>query len=185
MITLGIPFTSALNWRLMEKSTAFSTPWSVAAYWRAQEQNSSSATTGLYIYDGTKLEGIEILQISASPYVEIRVEQIPSVTATTGFVTVADIPLGFYSAAPGTNQLAMPTPMLSGLCLRWRDNGTTLFADYSLDCANWSNISSESVGSFITPTAYGFGGSQNASGGSQFPSVIDLMGWLETNSATL
>lgn len=104
---------------------------------------------------------------------------------TTQNTTEATIDVGFYAAAPGTNGLAMPIQTSGGLYVRWRDNGTNLYADYSLDGSNWTNFYSEAVGAFITPTAYGFGGVQQASGGDQYPSIIDLMGWLETNSGSL
>ncbi len=59
-----------------------------------------------------------------------------------------------------------------------------MYFDYSLDGANFINLWSEAVGSFITPTQYGFGGISVTSGGQ--PSVIcDLLAWVETNNATL
>ena len=65
-----------------------------------------------------------------------------------------------------------------------RNDGTDLYFDYSLDGANFINLWSEAVGSFITPTQYGFGGISDTSGGQ--PSVIcDLLAWVETNNATL
>ena len=75
-------------------------------------------------------------------------------------------------------------PFLSPIWIQLRNDGTDLYFDYSLDGANFTNLWSEAVGSFITPTQYGFGGLSVTAGA--LPSVIgDLLAWVETNNATL
>ena len=73
------------------------------------------------------------------------------------------------------NQIQIPLPVNGGLYARWRNNGTNLYADYSLDGSNWINFYSEAVGSFITPTSYGFGG---LSVGSSFTVQDSIQGFL-------
>jgi hypothetical protein len=44
------------------------------------------------------------------------------------------------------------------MCGRLADDGATLTFAYALDCRTFTTIFSEAVGTFITPTKYGFGG---------------------------
>ena len=103
-----------------------------------------------------------------------RVERINSVTSDNGTAAT-------YGSQ---SQAQMLNSYMSPVWVQLRNDGTDLYFDYSLDGANFINLWSEAVGSFITPTQYGFGGISVTSGGQ--PSVIcDLLAWVETNNATL
>ena len=131
------------------------------------------------LYDGTKLIGIEFLTGGSASRV-MRVEKITNVTTDSGTA------VSFTLTAGTAMNYSLPAPDTGGWFVRWRDDGSSIFADYSLDGSNWTQIFTESVGTFITPTAYGVGG-LNETGTTNPPAhmVISLQGWLETNSATL
>jgi hypothetical protein len=170
-IMVSIPSVGSLSWGILKK-TAPVAPWSVADYTKAAMVSSGNAQdVGLYLYDGTKLLGIEVL-VQGRPI--LRIERINNVTTDNSTV--------FTQSFGATDFFQWPNPMTGGMFVRWRDDGTTLFADYSLDGSNWFNLYSEAVGAFITPTAYGFGGLNDLSAQ---PLKLSVQGWLETNSGIL
>jgi hypothetical protein len=75
-------------------------------------------------------------------------------------------------------------PELFAYWLQLRNDGTTLYYDVSWDGANFTNLYSESVGAFITPTAIGFGGVSVIASTTTFIKLI-LHNWLEVGNATL
>ncbi len=164
---------SGLEWRGLFKNVLGAAPYKVQAQLRGLSAGySNSQNIGLYFYDGTQLMGFECLIQSGG--VLPRVERINSVTSDNGTAAT-------YGSQ---SQAQMFNPYLSPMWLQLRNDGTDLYFDYSLDGANFINLWSEAVGSFITPTQYGFGGFSDTSGGQ--PSVIcDLLAWVETNNATL
>ena len=182
-IQIAMPHDTSLNWRFLDKAVPgyWSTAGSVAAFWKAAVPFAASGqttTNGLYLYDGTKLLGIELLYTGNNSTVTLRVERITNVTTDNSTVFAQLV----TPAAQNTWQLPISTT--GGFFARWRTNGTTLFADYSIDGANWINMYSESIGAFITPTAYGFGGiCENGSGAGT--AYISMQGFLETSSGTL
>jgi hypothetical protein len=150
----------------------FCVPYSIALELsQANGSNLMGATdSGLYLFDGTKLEGIECLSTGTNGVPELRVEHITNVTTDGSTVFGGNT---FPSFNNTENCLA------GAFYVRWRNNGTTLFADASPDGVVWNNFYSEAVGSFITPTSYGWGGVAESSPNIQ----IKLGGWLATNSA--
>ncbi len=172
-ILSAIEDASGLEWRGLFKSVLGAAPYKVQAQLRGLVAGyTNSQAVGLYFYNGTKLMGFEFLIQSSG--VLPRVERINSVTSDNGTAAT-------YGSL---SQAQMLNPYMSPIWLQLRNDGTDLYFDYSLDGANFTNLWSEAVGSFITPTQYGFGGISDTSGGQ--PSVIcDLLAWVETNNATL
>jgi hypothetical protein len=132
----------SLNWGMYNKNVP-STPFVIDILWRAYEAPINSINTGIYFYDGTKLMGIEWL--SQSNNTQLRVEKITNVTTDSG-------------TAGALQALSYVGPTIGGMCGRLADDGATLTFAYALDCRTFTTIFSEAVGTFITPTKYGFGG---------------------------
>ncbi len=178
-ILMSLPNQGSLQWGILEKANAYSTPYSVAAFWKSSQSTSGGCITGLYLYDGTKLLGLEVYTPSSGGF-EIDIRQLTSATETSGgTLTYTQV------VNPGVNSsgiMQTPLPTTGGFYGRWRNDGTNLYADYSLDGSNWINIYSEGIGTFINPTSYGFGG---LSIGSSFTVQDSIQGFLETNSGTL
>lgn len=177
-LAMTVPDNSTANWRLLTISTA-ATPYSYAAYWSSVQFQSSSQATGTYLYDGTKILGLEILT-TGSTTKTLRVLHCSDIHGTT-----CSVPYSISLLPSAAGAMNMPDALTGGMCSRWRNNGTTIYADISPDCANWTNIYSEAVGSFITPTRVGFGGISVIGGGSSLYVVASLRGWLQTSSAGL
>jgi hypothetical protein len=172
----SITSQGSLNWQILTQTNAFSTPYSIAAAISATQSvggQVNSSDSGLYLFDGTKLEGIECLQqADGNNGTQLRVEHITN--STTNGSTVFGPQSFISSSQPQT------TACTEGVFYaRWRNDGTTLSADVSPDGVVWNNFYSEAVGSFITPTSYGWGGLALSSPNNQ----IKLGGWLATNSA--
>jgi hypothetical protein len=163
-IFMTIPFQSSLNWQLLKQTTnPGSAPWSVQAFIASTPNSAASSTTaGLYISDGTKLAGMELLNGST-----LRLEHMNSVTSDSGTVTSVSLP-ALYS---------------QGQYYRICDSGTTIYYETSMDGANWFTLPSfsETVGSFITPTQVLVGGVSVTAGG--LVTYVNVKGWSITNSA--
>jgi len=161
-VQLQITNNASLNWRLLTKSQP-STPYTLTFIWGFYQQLNNSEDTGVYFYDGTKLMGLEFLS-QASTFT-IRVEKITDVThdastaASKALYNSGNLPM--VHSPMGT--LAALGPLLYA---RIANSGTTLTFSYSLDNITWTSLFSESVGTFITPTKYGFGGVDNTVGSS-------------------
>ena len=176
VIALTFPAQSGLEWGLETIAVPGSTPWSIAAFFKTSVLSVDSSVSGLYLFDGTKLLGIEFLVQDGNT--ALRVEQIANVTTDSSTV-YEESSVNLNSGAA----LQTPTPSQCGAYVRWRNDGTTLWADTSLDGYNWSNFYSQAVGFWLTPTAYGFGGLFQTSGSVSM--VTSLQGWFPTDSATL
>lgn len=158
-VQIQINNNASLNWRLLTKSQP-STPYTFTFIWALYQQISSSQTSGVYFYDGTKLMGLEILTQSA--VFTIRVEKITNVTTDSS--TVASKALFNSSNIPlQMSPFGTLSPLGSLMYGRITNSGTTLTFQYSFDGITWTTLFSESVGTFITPTKYGFGGVNNMS----------------------
>jgi hypothetical protein len=163
---ITMPYQSALNWQLLKQTAnPGSTPWSVQAFIAAVPTGTASATSsGLYISDGTKLAGMEVLNGST-----LRFEHMNSVTSDLATIASAVTP-PLYSSA-------------NGQYYRICDSGTTIYYETSMDGASWFVLPSfsETVGSFITPTQVLVGGVSEAPGGNLI--YINVKGWSVTASA--
>jgi hypothetical protein len=170
-IQMSIADNASLNWRILSLATP-STPYKFIAQLRGvMATPENSQTVGFYFYDGTKLEGIEFLSQSAGFLP--RVQQLNSVTSA-----------GSTPYSGPTQSFSQPVhPYYSPMWLQLRNNGSTLYFDYSFDGTNFVNVYSESVGSFITPTAVGFGGVSAV--GSTTSLLSDLISWSSANNANL
>ena len=150
-IYIKITTNSSLNWRLLTKVVP-ATPYTIDIFWRSYEAVVSAQNTGVYFYDGTKLMGLEALALSGVYY--LRVEKMTNVT--TDGSTAASL--------NGGSSVNLMGPWAGGLCGRLSNDGATLTFAYSMDCRIFSTLFSEAVGTFITPTKFGFGGLSQAAG---------------------
>jgi parallel beta-helix repeat protein len=173
-INFSIVYNSSLNWQLLTASVP-STPWSAQIYTRQVQALFSGSSypgfactslSGLYISDGTKLEGMEAVDVcSGTP--GVRVERMNSVTSDDA-----------TEYGPNPQMIALSQ---TGIYERVCDSGTTLYWESSFDGQNWFNLYSESVGTWITPTTVGFGGLSAATSN---PQILNVSGWQITSSAT-
>jgi hypothetical protein len=177
LLVANIGETIPIAWSFLMQSNAFSTPYSIAAEFSdisPQPQSGGAAqTAGLYLSDGTKFEGVECLQNPDGSL--LRVEHFTNFSTDGGTVFGPDAFVATSTVLPFTTSCTQ-----GAMYARWRNNGTTLFADVSPDGVVWQNVYSEAVGSFITPTSYGWGGADNIGDGGI---LVKLGGWLPTNSA--
>lgn len=146
-VILQLQDASSLQWRILEKSTP-STPYHVVMKIRSVQFAVNVQDAGLYFYDGTKLMGIEYLSSSSIGLV-LRVQKMNSVTSDN-------------STAASSSTILSTVPY--GLWLRIGNDGTNVTFDYSIENGSWINMFSEAVGTFITPTKFGFGGMSATSG---------------------
>ena len=177
VIEMAVAFNSSLNWQLATASVP-STPWRVQAHIALAQFNQNNApantsTGGLYISDGTKLEGIEIVsQANNSGAIQdqIRVEEMNSVTSDQGQI---------YGAFVNTPSTAPARGMYLAFC----DDGTNIKAEFSLNGTLWHALSSQAVGAWLTPTTAGVGGLVAAT--STITEYVSLDGWqIQTTSVT-
>jgi hypothetical protein len=170
-IDFVLPLATSLNWEFLKYNTALpSTPWSAQIYMKSYPQAATGASTfGFYLYDGTKLEGIENIAISGCATTPgcIRVERINSVTSDNSTVLAQTAAYGAYP--------------LTGWYLRWCDTGTTRYAQWGLDGYNWHTLYSEATSAFMTPTGVGVGGVESTGTAN---AVGSLQGFQITSGAT-
>jgi len=172
---------SVLQWTLLTVA-APSTPYKLTVNMRGYQPSgsadgSNSATFGVYFYDGTKLEGWEML-LQASGAMRARVEKITNVNA--------DGSTAFNGSGAGVTIVNAGLLNMPAMSNWWqlRNNGTTMYFDYSVDGANYINAFSEAVGTFLTPTNIGFGGLSITSA-AQPNIVVNLLSWTVAANATL
>ena len=170
-IFMLLPNTVAANWRGLFLAQP-TTPYKVQILSRSifGGNPTNSFTTGLYFYDGTKLMGIEALGQVAGWVT--RIEKITNVTTDNS--TAATI------GSQGLNNTT--TNAHSPAWYQLRNNGSTIFFDYSWDGVNFTNAFSEAIGTFITPTQIGWGGINVNSGGTV---AHNLLIWRTFANATL
>lgn len=170
-IQIKMPATASLNWQIYTKVLP-ATPWRAQMYWSANPGPGYANTSlgGQYLYDGTKLEGIEALfQLSGStPVSSLRVEHISNVT-TDNSTVATQAGLAFIST--------------SGIYTAFCDDGTNIVAEWSYDGKIWNSLNSEAIGSFITPTQIGPGAGSSVATGSIV--YVNVRGWqIDTTGIT-
>ena len=85
----------------------------------------------------------------------------------------------------GTESMSQElNPYLSPIWVQLRNDGTDLYYDFSFDGTNFINFYTETVGFFITPTMYGFGGLSETAGGVPYV-MSDALAWNTAANATL
>lgn len=173
-ILVAIPRTAALNWRLLTMAQP-ATPYHLSVVFKCGQNNSNSSTSGIYFRDsvGGKMLGLEIL--TQASVATVRVERITNVTT--------DSSTQFTNALYNSPMSFAFTPN-AGAIWRLRNNGTTLFADWSFDGYNWSNWYSEAVGTWLTPDSVGIGGVAATGSASDF-TIFSFSGWDLSAGATL
>jgi hypothetical protein len=143
-IEVMIPFNASLNWRFgMQPLPA--APYTVIAVFDAATTENISAITaewGLYLYDGTKFEGIELLGNSSGAG-QVIIEKANNVTGL------------------GAAVLSGPTAALTvGRFVAFKivDDNTAHRTFYYYKNGAWVQQFQETNGSFLTPTKAGVGG---------------------------
>lgn len=131
---------STLNWRLVERSLPASTYTVIFTIdCKVAIFNTSSVDCGVYLYDGTKLEGYELLSQN-TPSCKLRVEHITNVTTDN-------------STAFG------PTANLVGCTATLKIvNDGTHRTFYHWSSGSFTQDLQETTGTFLTETSFGFGG---------------------------
>jgi hypothetical protein len=179
-IEATIADSSSLNWRGLFVAVP-ATPYKLTVNMRGYQPagstaGSNTATFGLYFYDGTKLEGFDLL-LEGSGLTKARIEKLNSVNADNSTAWIA-------SGGAGVVSDGILYKLPSSTWFQLRNNGTTMYFDYSIDGANFINLFSEAVGTFLTPTEFGFGGISVTSGAE--PNVIvNMLSWTVAANATL
>ena len=174
---------TAGNQYLLSKTAAYSTPYSVSMCFITDADYLAGNTylTGLAFTDGTKILAFNAAYVG--PW-QLRVDGAPSASnwgAATNYLN-QQIPSSTWPYQAYTDGIsAIPDPRVSPLCLRIRDDGTTLYFDMSSNGWFWYNAYSQAVGTFLTPTGYGMWGIANVSSGQ--PMRTSMVGFQETNSA--
>lgn len=157
--------SSSVDWRFYIKAQP-ATPYTKIFQFDTYQTFANSCLFGCYFYDGTKFMGIELV-VQATGLMTLRVEKLTNFSTdfTTAF-SVTPLPIQLlpflYGPISGVNQ-----PHFVNVYFRLGNTGSTLTFDWSRDGATWHNIFSEAVGTFITPTSYGFGGLNDGTGAPQ------------------
>jgi hypothetical protein len=159
--SVGIYVTSANNTSnnaiAMLTQTPPATPYTYTAL-VSSASRSGVGTGGIALYDGTKVEFLDIYYDQSALIMRCNVDQYTNVTT--------------FSAG-ATSQQIIPTNLL---WLRVTNDGANLKFLYGTDGVNFNQIYSEAVGSFITPTKVAF--AVNAYNVSFL--AFTLMSWLQT-----
>lgn len=139
-VGVGIVDNSSLNWRFITR--ALTVPYTVTATLNCTENNvtSGAQTCGLFLYDGTKVEGLECLSVSGT-YCGLRVETMSNVN--TDVATVAGATAGLVN--------------WNFMTLRIQNNGTNRTFSYYSNGA-FVQFFQEASGTFLTETVGGPGG---------------------------
>jgi hypothetical protein len=140
MTGVTIPDSGSLNWRFIKRT--ISVPYTIIALIDFSDlgaENVTSQTGGLYITDGTKLEGIEMLAQTNSG-LKLRVETMTNVT--TDSATVAGPTAGIVGTL---------------IALKISNNSTNRVFSYWSNGA-WVTFLTEASGTFLTENAAGPGG---------------------------
>jgi hypothetical protein len=156
-------------WRGLFQSLP-SCPWKVSiAVQYSVPQTNNVVINGLYLYNGTRLDGFET-EYSTGGFQQ-RLERITNVTtdgstpwfSATGFVMRSDYNQLYYEQI--------------------RDDCTNYYFDSSVNGVFWYNLTSEAVGAWLTATEIGFGGSQSQ--GAASPGIATLSSWQVSPDANL
>lgn len=172
---------ASLNWRILA-ANAPSTPYKVQMQVKVFSSDyANSQAAGLYFYDGTKLSGLELLLQSGGA--KFRVEHVTNVTTDGSTAYAESTAYAIVASELNVAGVVYLSP-ISYIWYQVRNSGTTLFYDVSFDGANFINLFSESVGTFITPTEVGFGGLSVVNSATE-QVVLDVLSWNVVGNANL
>lgn len=170
--TVQIPDTGGGSLSMVFRLLAIpSAPFAISIYHRSFQFSQNSALSGVYFYDDVsgKAEGIEYVTQDSAQYP--RVQQINS---TTSDGTTVWAPISSDAANFGG-------PPYGGIWTKLRSDGTDLYYYVSLDGAAWILLWSEAIGSFLTPTHIGFGGSCLTGNSAMFVTSA-ILSWAQSTS---
>lgn len=167
--------SGTLNWRLRVENLP-ATPWTVTATLTCSPYiEANSLDCGLFLYDGTKLEGVSLL--SQAGVMLYRVEQMNSVTSDHATLCNSQY-----------------TSNILGRTLNFRitDDGTTRKFYYSEDDGNtfsntwgtWTTpgaCQETDASGWLTPTKVGYGGISITGGASNVAEIVRLVSWKVTS----
>jgi hypothetical protein len=164
----------------MLTQTAPAAPYKVSAQIRAARPFSyNTQAAGVYFYDGTKLMGFECLSEGNSSGSETAGAVVRRSSTVQGSGAATSTPSGYIQEGNfSLNCFGAP------IWVQLRNDGTTLYLDWSVDGSNFVNFYSETVTTFITPTAIGFGGLSITNQSGEFLAV-SLLSWIVAANADL
>lgn len=180
-LTLACPFNASAQWRFQSHTNDFSTPYAISGALSTvirMPSGSGFPAIGLGLTDGTKWIVAQVAANSSNIVFTIERWSSPTSFSSTVFTSTTFS----VASAGGVNNMNAGTLNTPPAFMRWRNNGTTIFFDGSLNGYEWINMYSETVGTFLTPTGYGFGCRNDLSGATQ---TTTLLGWSPVNNATL
>jgi hypothetical protein len=190
MINLTTSSPSGHDWRFLTIPVPAGGVWSISTFIKETQVSANSQATGVYLSNGTAFLGFEYVT-QGTPTKFWRVEHLTNTSTDAGTQFAWSYPL--YDAPPTGGATTVgsqfPDPTTGGMYSRWRSNGTTIFLDISHDGANFINIYSETIASFLgSVTTFAFGGDNEVAITSSTPSslcFITLLGMLMTTTDTL
>ncbi len=147
-IDIAIARNASANLRLLTKTA---TPTSITAVFRTQMDGTTvnGMGGGVFFYDGTQAMGIQVTA-QASLACSLNVAKYTTTTATASFAFTL-------------NLFGNPSTWTGLIYLQITNTGGTLAFLWSIDGITFHQVFSEAAGTFITPTAYGFGGGNASS----------------------
>ena len=171
---------TGLEWRVLSQPVPASTPYKIQALIRGMYPSTNkfipenSQVAGLYFSDGTKIYGLETLSqtVSDTSGVTLRSHYGTTFSADTTDTNFTDIAV--WSQAINA--------FVNALWYQLRNDGTSLYVDFSVDGYNYINLGSVAISSTLTPTVVGVGGISVQAGQNVF---VNLMAWNVIGNATL
>jgi hypothetical protein len=148
-IDVNIAFNASLNVRFIAK-TQPGTPYVVTYAYVAGFRTDPGVEQAIYFYDGTKLLGFGATAVTLGQVPRLRVLRWNSVTSSGATSIVAD--------------QSVEGPGFGLFYMRQANDGTNLTFSFSLDGITYHTFWTETLVTWLTPTHYGIGGVQNASG---------------------
>lgn len=173
-IQITVVDNASANWRLLKQAVP-ATPYKLVVQLRSTRPRAANSQAAcLYFYDGTKLEGFEFLSALAGV--------APSIFKMNDTVGTgrSQVSAGYFTSEVGQSVDSFNAPVW----LQFRNDGTSIYFDWSVDGVNFTNLYSETMATFITPTAIGIGALSVANDASQWVEV-NLLAWAFVANATL
>ncbi len=160
LVSAHIANNAALNWRFATKTLGGASTYTFIATIRAIFSGINSNTFGLYLYDGTKIIGFEVLnQIAANGGVgRLRVEEMNSVTSDNSTLAGPTIDL-----VPWAVTMKIVKDVTNRTFYYYSNGAFVQFLQHA-------------ASTFLTETSVGFGG-LFATGSTATTVEVDLLDW--------
>lgn len=153
----------SVNFRGVYKSTPV-TPWTKTGCLEtdyAQNNGANAQLFGIFITDATKAFVVgTAVQSSGFP----QAQAVKWTNSTTNAGTAGSLTSLQQGSLTGSKYQ----------CYRISDDGSTLTFSWSPNNITYTTVFSESVGTFITPTGYGFGGFERGTGTHSYSVIVSL-----------